>query len=98
MSLPTNLTYQTTQDRTTVKISAITEMIVSQTDQVFMVCATLMLKYSFTSQNPPSFTCEKISDPAPVAIANSSGCTPVACSAIGATMPAAVVIATGAVP
>ena len=29
-------------------------------DQVFMVSATLMLKYSFTSQKPPSFTWEKI--------------------------------------
>ena len=69
--------FQTTNASPIVKSSATTEMIVSQTDQVFIVSATLMLKYSFTSQKPPSFTCEKIKEPAPVAIASSSGCTPV---------------------
>ena len=59
---------------------ATTEIIVSHTDHVLSVCATVMLKYSFTSQNPPSLTWEKISEPAPVAIASSSGCTPVACN------------------
>ena len=49
------------------------EMMVSHTDHVFSVSGTLRLRYSFTSQNPPSFTCEKISDPAPVAMASSSG-------------------------
>src|SRR5579862_3582371 len=77
-----------------VKIRAVIEMIVSQRDHVLMVSATLMLKYSFTSQKPPSLTCEKISDPAPVAIASSSGRTPGVCAAIGATIPAAVLIAT----
>ena len=50
-------------------------MIVSQIDQLFIVWATLMLKYSFTSQKPPSFTCEKTSEPAPVAMVSSSGLT-----------------------
>jgi hypothetical protein len=40
-----------------------TEMIVSITDQVLMVCPTLIPKYSLTSQNPASLTCEKNSDP-----------------------------------
>src|SRR5260370_27706229 len=72
-------------------------MMVSQTDQVVMVLATLILKYSLTSQKPPSLTCEKTSDPAPVAIVSSSGRTPV-WIAIGATIPAAMVIATVADP
>jgi hypothetical protein len=37
-------------------ISAATEMIVSTIVQVRNVCGTLMLKYSFTNQNPPSLT------------------------------------------
>src|SRR6185437_16231872 len=75
-----------------------TAIIVSQIDQDFSVSGTLKLKYSFTSQNPPSFTCEKISAPAPVAIASSSGRTCPVCNAIGATIPAAVVMATVAEP
>ena len=63
----------TTQDNPYTSTSAVTEMIVSHTDHVLIVSETLMFKYSFTSQKPPSLTCEKISDPAPVAIANSSG-------------------------
>src|ERR1035437_8495679 len=89
---------QTAKDKAIVRISATTEMIVSQTDQVLMVSATDMLKYSFTSQKPPSLTCEKISEPAPVAMASNSGLTPALCSAIGATIPAAVVIATVSEP
>lgn len=42
-------------------------MIVSQTVHVLKVCGTVMPKYSFTSQKPPSFTCERISEPAPAA-------------------------------
>jgi hypothetical protein len=64
---------QITTARPRVSSRAVTEMIVSQMDQVRMVSATLMLKYSFTSQKPPSLTCEKISDPAPVEMANNSG-------------------------
>jgi hypothetical protein len=67
------LFHQTTNETATVRISAVTEMIVSQTDQVLIVWVTLILRYSFTSQKPPSLTWEKINDPAPVAIANNSG-------------------------
>src|ERR1700756_3978030 len=88
----------TTAESPSTSKSPATEIIVSQIDQVFIVCGTLMLKYSFTSQNPPSFTCEKISEPAPFAIASSSGRTPGVCSAIGATIPAAVLIAAVDVP
>ena len=71
---------------------------VSQIDQDFIVSVTLRFRYSFTSQKPPSLTWEKMSEPAPVAIASSSGETPGVCSAMGATIPAAVVMATVAEP
>ncbi len=74
------------------------EIKVSLMDQVFMVSATLMLKYSFTSQKPPSFTWEKMADPAPVAMVSNSGRTPGLCARMGARMPAAVVKATVADP
>src|SRR5665213_1036170 len=73
---------------------AVTEMMVSVADQVFMVWPTVILKYSLTSQKPPSLTCEKMSAPAPVAMASNSGCTPVLCNAMGATLLAAVAMAT----
>jgi hypothetical protein len=69
----TDVFHQTTKDKATVKISAVTEIIVSQTDHVLSVWATVILKYSFTSQKPPSLTCEKINEPAPVATASNSG-------------------------
>ena len=52
---------------------AVTEMMVSQTDHVLRVWATLLLKYSWTNQKPPSFTWEKMSEPAPVAITSNFG-------------------------
>src|ERR1700678_4008723 len=90
--------YQRTADNPNTKSRPIIEIKVSEMDQVFMVSATLMLKYSFTSQKPPSLTWEKMVDPAPVAIASSSGRTPGLCKRIGARMPAAVVKATVADP
>src|SRR5471032_2988213 len=77
----------------------ITEIIVSQSDHVLNVCPTVMPKYSLTSQKPPSFTCEKISEPQPVASTSNSALTaPFDAAAIGATMPHAVVMATVADP
>jgi len=64
---------QTTHESAMVSSSPTTATIVSTTDQVLRVCTTLMLKYSFTSQKPPSLTCEKISDPAPVTQRRGSG-------------------------
>ena len=89
---------QTAREASRANPSPANEMMVSQMDQVFMVSVTLMLKYSFTSQKPPSLTCEKMGEPAPVAMASNSGCTPGVCNAMGATMPAAVVMATVAEP
>ena len=57
-----------------------------------------MLKYSFTSQNPPSFTCDAMSEPAPIATTSSSLFTSGIAAAIGAMMLAAVTHATVADP
>ena len=73
-------------------------MIVSSTVHVATVCGTVMLKYSFTSQNPPSFTCEAMSEPAPIATTISSLLTSGIAVAIGAMMLAAVTQATVAEP
>src|ERR1019366_6918032 len=87
-----------TYDTARVRIKPVTEMIVSQTDHVFKVCTILILKYSFTSQKPPSLTCEKINDPAPAATPNSPGETTVFSNAMGPTIPATGVIARVAEP
>ena len=83
-----------TNDNPMAKSKPTIEIKVSVMDHVFMVSATLILKYCFTSQKPPSLTWEKIVDPAPVAIASNSGRTPGVCRRMGARMPAAVVKAT----
>ena len=73
-------------------------MIVSATVHVLSVCCTVMLKNSLMSQNPESLTCDSTSEPAPVASTSSSGCVPGVAAAMGATIPALVVIATVAEP
>src|SRR5476649_638191 len=73
-------------------------MMVSATVHVLSVCGTVILKNSLMSQNPVSFTCDNTSEPAPVASTSSSACVPGVAIAIGATIPAAVVIATVADP
>ena len=75
-----------------------TETIVSITVQVASVCGTLMLRYSFTSQNPPSLTCDAMSEPAPIATTSSSLLTSGIAAAIGAMMLAAVTPTTVADP
>src|ERR1700677_3056070 len=85
---------QITAANPNVNSSPMTESRVSLVDQVFIVSATLMLKYSLTSQKPPSLTWEKMSAPAPVAMANNSGRTPGLCRRMGPTMVADVLIAT----
>src|SRR5882757_3875275 len=74
------------------------EMIVSITVHVFNVCVTDMLKYSFTSQKPPSLTWDSTSEPAPIATTTNSSLTPGTPDATGRTTPAAVAIATVAEP
>src|SRR5882724_9918906 len=73
------------------------EMTVSSTDHVLKVSLVLVPKYDFTSQNPASLTCEKNTDPAPMAIATHSGDAPLLATIPGMT-PAAVMVATVAEP
>src|ERR1700730_579846 len=85
-------------DNNSVSKRPMTEMMVSITDQVLIVCPTVSPKYSFTSQKPASFTCEKNSDPAPIASTTSARWLGVKPAASGAMMPAAVTVATVADP
>ena len=73
-------------------------IIVSITDQVLMVCPTVIPKYSLTSQNPASLTCEKNSDPQPMASTTRDSWAGLSVVVSGATMPAAVIVATVADP
>src|SRR5947209_10476099 len=73
-------------------------MIVSITDQLLIVSPTVIPKYSLTSQKPASLTCEKNSDPAPTARASSATVGESRPAASGATIPAAVMVATVAEP
>src|SRR5450830_124812 len=82
---------QITVASTSVSDNATREMMVSHTVQVLKVCGTVILKYSLTSQKPPSLTCENTSEPAPVASTINSGRTPPSTRTMGATMPQAVV-------
>src|SRR6185437_16938820 len=74
------------------------DRIVSITDQDASVCLTSIPKNSLTSQKPASLTCEKNSEPEPIARASSGALTCGELAAIGAMMPAAVTVATVAEP
>src|SRR5437763_4607093 len=73
-------------------------MIVSITDQLAIVWPTVIPKYSLTSQNPASLTWEKNSEPAPTASASRATVGWSRPAASGATIPAAVIVATVAEP
>src|ERR1043166_3190592 len=75
-----------------------TDIIVTRIVHVLSVCVTVKFRYSFTNQNPPSFTCERMSEPAPMATTSSSTFVPGMAAAIGVRMPAAAVMATVAEP
>src|SRR5262249_52266342 len=62
------------------------------------VCGTVKFRYSFTNQNPPSLTCDRMSEPAPIATTSNSTFVPGVWATMGARMPAAVEIATVAEP
>lgn len=81
-----------------IKQIALTEIIVSIAVHVRNVSLTVIPKYSLMSQKPESLTCDRIKEPAPVANTRSSLLTPGMTDAIGATMPAAVIMATVAEP
>src|SRR6185295_9047572 len=74
------------------------DMTVSSTVQVRSASGTDKFRYSLTSQNPPSFTCESRSEPEPIAKTSNSRFVPGWASAIGFNNPAAVVMATVAEP
>src|SRR3954471_16558538 len=73
-------------------------MIVSITDQLLIVCPTVIPKYSLTSQKPASLTWEKNSEPAPTASASSATVGRSSPSASGPARPAAGMVATVAEP
>src|ERR1700712_56639 len=75
-----------------------TEMMHSITVQVLRFCTTLTPRYSFTNQNPASLTCERKSEPAPIAKTISETCADERSAATGARMPDAVTVATVAEP
>src|SRR6478735_11134146 len=75
-----------------------TEMTVSMTDQDLIVSPTLRPKYSLTSQKPASLTCEKKSEPQPTASTSSARWFADRVGASGATILAAVIVATVADP
>src|SRR3954452_22774989 len=75
-----------------------TEMTVSMTDHDLIVSPTVSPKYSLTSQKPASLTCEKNSDPQPMARTRRARWFGDSDGASGATMPAAVIVATVAEP
>src|SRR6476659_3648359 len=75
-----------------------TEITVSMTDHDLIVSPTVSPKYSLTSQKPASLTREKNSDPQPIASTSSARWLADRVGASGATMPAAVIVATVADP
>src|SRR3954452_5199509 len=75
-----------------------TEMTVSMTDHDLIVSPTVSPKYSLTSQKPASLTCEKNSEPQPIASTSRARWLADSDGASGATMPAAVIVATVADP
>src|SRR5699024_6521601 len=83
---------------TDVRPKPTTEMIVSMTDHVLMVSPMVIPKYSLTSQNPASLTCEKNNEPAPIANTTRAVWAGDSPAANGATIPEAVTVATVADP
>lgn len=75
-----------------------TEIRVSITDHVLMVSQTVIPKYSLTSQKRASLTWEKNRDPAPTDSTIRASWAGGRLDASGATMPAAVTVATVADP
>ena len=69
--------YYTKQLRIKTPMRPTMDTVVSISVQDFKVSFMLRLKYSLNSQNPPSFTCESMILPAPVASTNNSGDTEV---------------------
>ena len=78
--------------------SPMTDTRVSMTDQVSKVSLILRLKYCLKSQKPPSFKCDNIRLPEPIASTINSGLMSVYWAIMGAKIPTAVSPATVAEP
>ena len=70
----------------------------SITLQVLRVWPTVVPRYSLTSQKPASLTCERNTEPAPIASTSRDASGDDRSAASGAMMPAAVTVATVAEP
>ena len=77
---------------------AVTDRMVSMSDQVLKVCPTVNPKYSLTSQKPASLTWERNTEPAPIASTRRAISMEGMSAASGAMIPAAVTVATVADP
>ena len=75
-----------------------TDSAVSMSDQLLMVCPTEIPKYSLMSQKPASLTCEKKTEPQPIARTSNAAWAGGKLAATGSRMPAAVTVATVAEP
>src|SRR3954452_17884318 len=85
-------------DRIMTPLIPTTEISVSIADQVLNVSLTVIPKYWLMSQKPASLTCDRNSEPQPIASASSGALTDGALATRGPMPPAAVVIATVALP
>ncbi len=81
-----------------IKAIPVIDVITFITVQLRSVCGTVMPKYSFTIQNPASFTCERQVPPAQSARTIISGVYTGIYFTSGAMIPAAVMMATVAEP
>lgn len=79
------------------KIIPDTEIIVSNIDHVKKVSLTVKPKYSLNIQKPASFTCDKMTLPAPIASTTSATFASECCSK-GSTIPVVDIAATVAEP
>lgn len=70
-----------------------TDSAVSMSDQLLMVCPTEIPKYSLMSQKPASLTCEKKTEPQPIARTSNAAWAGGKLAATGSRMPAAVTVA-----
>lgn len=75
-----------------------TDSTVSMKDQLLMVAPTEIPKYSLMSQKPASLTCEKKTEPQPIASTSNAAWAGGRLVVVGSKMPAAVTVATVAEP
>src|SRR6476659_4435903 len=89
---------QTTTDSASTTAMPVIDSTVSISDQDLMFWLTDSPKYCLVSQKPASLTCEKNSEPAPIASTNSETWDVLRVAVTGCRMPAVVTVATVADP